>query len=593
MIARRSFRFKLIASYILVVLVPLGFVAFFLDRTFEESALREITSSLTTQARLIERQIAAERLQDNDIRYLETFVRALSPTTKCRITLIAAQGKVLADSERSEEEVLRMENHLTRPEVKAAAAGASGADIHYSPTLKTEMLYVAVPIRDAAGSVAGILRLALPLEGVQKMLASTRRTILLGLLLAAISSAIVGSLVAARTTGPINRMIQISRRFAQGDFSRRIFDKPGDEIGELAETLNIMAQDIENKIKEIAAQNQKLAAAFTNMIEGIIIVDKATHIVSVNPAIERTFGVTQQDVRGRFFLEVIRNDGIAEIIHSVLEEGRPLSREASLVLPVRRTFQVNASPVFAGAVVDGCLVVLHDITEMRRLETMRRDFVANASHELKTPLTSIKGFVETLLEGAVDDAEHNRAFLEIVRDHTERLNGLVNDLLSLSHLESKEITLEREAIDLRREVDEVVTGFSSHVKKRRITVTNDIRTPFPCRGDTAKIKQVFTNLIDNAIKFNKEEGSIRISCETAGRDMVKISVEDSGIGIPEKSIPRIFERFYRVDKARSRELGGTGLGLAIAKHIVELHGGAIGVTSTEGLGSTFWFTLPT
>jgi two-component system phosphate regulon sensor histidine kinase PhoR len=259
--------------------------------------------------------------------------------------------------------------------------------------------------------------------------------------------------------------------------------------------------------------------------------------------------------------------------------------------PVQKIFQINASPIFKKEEVSGCLLVIHDITEIRKLETMRRDFVANVSHELKTPLTSIKGFVETLLEGALEDKENNRHFLKIIQEHGERLNKLVDDLLSLSHLESKEILLEKGIFNLRQQVEKVIMGFKEQLKKRNVDIKNEIPANISINADKDKIEGVFTNLIDNAIKFNKENGSIKISSQQEG-DKIKIIVEDSGVGIPDKDIPRIFERFYRVDKARSAELGGTGLGLSIVKHIVELHGGTVGVESVEGLGSKFWFTLP-
>jgi two-component system phosphate regulon sensor histidine kinase PhoR len=327
------------------------------------------------------------------------------------------------------------------------------------------------------------------------------------------------------------------------------------------------------------------------MIEGVMVIDKAGHIVSVNPTIEKIFGVLKSDVGGKIFLEAIRNNDIAEVINAILKAGKPISKEISLIYPVRRIFEVNATPIFDNDAIGGCLVVIHDITEIRRLETVRQDFVANVSHELKTPLTSIKGFVETLLEGALDDKENNRNFLKIIQDHAGRLNKLIDDLLSLSHLESKEIMLEKKSFNLRQQLDEVISAFKSQLRKMNIEIKNELSASISISADKDRIEQVFTNLIDNAIKFNKEKGFIRIySQEINGK--IKVIVEDSGIGIPERDIPRIFERFYRVDKARSRELGGTGLGLSIVKHIVELHNGSVGVESTEGFGSKFWFILP-
>jgi two-component system, OmpR family, phosphate regulon sensor histidine kinase PhoR len=437
----------------------------------------------------------------------------------------------------------------------------------------------------------GILRLSLTLENVRKTLFGIRKIIILGLFFALALAFILGSIVSGNIIKPINRMIQFSRRYSDGDFSHRITQASKDEIGELALTLNKMAQDIEDKIKEIKTQNQELAAIFNSMIEGVIVIDKASRVISVNPTIEKIFGVLKKDIEGKVFLEAIRNNNIAEVITRTLKEGATISSEITLIYPIHKIFEVSATPIFDNKVINGCLVVIHDITEIRRLETMRRDFVANVSHELKTPLTSIKGFVETLLEGALDDKENNRNFLKIIQDHAERLNKLVEDLLSLSYLESKEIKLEKKDFNLRKNSEKAVMLFSARLKEKEIIVTNELPLALFISADADRIEEVFTNLIDNAIKFNRKNGSIKIySLEENG--CLKIFIEDSGIGMPEKDMPRIFERFYRVDKARSRELGGTGLGLSIVKHIVELHGGSVGLESAEGLGSKFWFTLP-
>jgi two-component system phosphate regulon sensor histidine kinase PhoR len=590
MAIKRSFKLKLILSYVFVILISFGFIAFFLDKNLEENSLHNIQSSLVTHARLIENQITAESIKKENITSLGILVKTLGPKTNCRITVIDKKGTVLADSEKSKQEIPGMENHINRPEVRTALTGDIGIDTRYSSTLKIGMLYAALPIKDK-NEIAGILRLALPLESVQKTLLAIRKIVVIGLVFALVLTFVLGSIVAGSTIRPINRMIQVSRRFSEGDFSRRVPQSPKDEIGELANTLNKMAQDIEDKIKEVKTQNQKLAAIFNSMIEGVIVVDKESHIISINPTIEKIFEVSKKDVEKKAFLEAIRNNDISDVISSVLKKGHPVSAELTLMYPVRKIFEVNATPIFDNNEVTGCLVVIHDITEIRKLETIRSDFIANVSHELKTPLTSIKGFIETLLEGALDDKENNRNFLTIIQEHAERLNNLVNDLLSLSHLESKEITLDKENMNLRQLVEGVILGFKSQLKKRNIEVKDELPTGLLIKADKNKIEQVITNLIDNAIKFNKEKGLIRIYGQDVN-DKVKIIVEDSGIGIPEKDITRIFERFYRVDKARSRELGGTGLGLSIVKHIVELHNGNVGVESTESFGSKFWIVLP-
>ncbi len=408
----------------------------------------------------------------------------------------------------------------------------------------------------------------------------------------ALGLAFLSSLLLTRDmTLKLHKFVRISDSFSKGDFSHKIFLDSKDELGELASTLNSMAQNLEDKIHEIEIKNQHLVAILESMVEGIIVVDKTSRIVSINSSVGKIFNISKQNLEGKVFLEVIRNNDIAEIINKVLKKGEFTSCELTLMWPVQKIFQINASPIFEKEEVSGCLLVIHDITEIRKLETMRRDFVANVSHELKTPLTSIKGFVETLLEGALEDKENNRHFLKIIQEHGERLNKLVDDLLSLSHLESKEILLEKGIFNLRQQVEKVIMGFREQLKKRNVDIKNEIPANISINADKDKIEGVFTNLIDNAIKFNKENGIIKISSQEEG-NKIKIIVEDSGIGIPEKDIPRIFERFYRVDKARSRELGGTGLGLSIVKHIVELHGGNVGVESIEGFSSKFWFSLP-
>jgi two-component system phosphate regulon sensor histidine kinase PhoR len=389
----------------------------------------------------------------------------------------------------------------------------------------------------------------------------------------------------------IEELIAALEEIYGGDLAKKIPVHATGRIGKLAEAVNAAVGRLTHEIAQLKKESAHAQAIFNSMVDGVIVLDKDANVVSINPAIEKMFQVSKKEAAGRFFLEVIRNNDISEIISAVLKKGEFLSRELKLIWPVEKIFQVNASAIFEREAINGCLVVLHDISEIRKLEAVRRDFVANASHELKTPLTNIKGFVETLLEGALEDTEHSRSFLGIIKNHTDRLDHLVNDLLALSSIESGEITLKYTQINVSELTADLLSGFRSQLKKNPIEIKNTIPQQLTVKGDKDRIEQVITNLIDNAIKFNKDKGLITLHGEDL-LDTVKFSIEDSGIGIPEKDIPRIFERFYRVDKARSRELGGTGLGLSIVKHIVELHGGRSGVESTEGLGSTFWFELP-
>ncbi|MDD5432733.1 MAG: ATP-binding protein [Candidatus Omnitrophica bacterium] len=388
----------------------------------------------------------------------------------------------------------------------------------------------------------------------------------------------------------IDEIITVLNNIGSGEPGRRTHILSSGKITELAEAINKAVSALEEKINLLEKEKQQALTILNNMVEGVVVVDNDSRIKSLNPSAKRIFNVPSAEVVGRLLLEAFRNNGLSEIAADVLKNGKVVLKELNVVWPEQRVFQVNASPIFEKNIASGCLLVIHDVTEMRKLETMRRDFVANVSHELKTPLTSIKGFVETLLEGAIDDKENNLNFLKIIQNHAQRLDNLVNDLLDLSYVESKEASINKENINLKEISEEMLLSFKSKAKKKNIEVKNELPSDVLVVGDKGKIGQVFTNLIDNAVKFNKENGFVRIYCEEM-KDKLKVIVEDSGVGIPRKDLLRIFERFYRVDKARSRELGGTGLGLSIVKHIIELHGGEAGVESVEGSGSKFWFTL--
>ncbi|MDD5566146.1 MAG: ATP-binding protein [Candidatus Omnitrophica bacterium] len=587
---KKSFQFRLVLSYVFIVLASFVFIAYYLDKSLEENALLEIKSSLMKEASLVEYFLPSDFIRRQDKASLESRLKLPAQKIQSRITIVSPPGEVLFDSEKTPQEVARMENHADRPEIKTAFQGRTGESIRYSATLKIDMLYLALPLKDK-GEIIGAIRLSLPLENVKKILLAIRKTVFLSLFFALGLAFFLGSLIARGIIKPIHKIIRSAGKFARGDFSRKILIDTEDEIGELADALNIMAQQIEEKVRKIEAQNQELLAILSSMVEGVIVVDKENRILSVNPTVERIFGISQDQVQGKFFLEGIPNNTLSDVIVEVLKKGEAASEELTLSWPVQKIFQVNATPVFERQAVCGCLLVIHDITEMRKLETVRKDFVANVSHELKTPLTSIKGFVETLLAGALEDKEHGHSFLEIIKDHADRLENLINDLLALAHLESKEIALKKEPLEIKDIADTILKGFKTQIHKRSLAIQNDLPGTLSVTADRDKLEQVLTNLIDNAVKFNKDKGSVRLYGETAQGE-VKIVVEDAGIGIPAKDIPRIFERFYRVDKARSRQLGGTGLGLSIVKHCVELHGGKVGVESTEGLGSKFWFTLP-
>lgn len=389
----------------------------------------------------------------------------------------------------------------------------------------------------------------------------------------------------------IKKMTAVLEEIAKGNLQQRINIYSKGALGQLAQAIDRALSGLTAKINALNKEAIKGKAIVTSMVEGVITIDRDTRILSLNPTAEKIFTIRKQDAEGRLFLEVIRNNDISEIISRVLKSGEPLSSELNLILPVQKVFRINASAIFEDNIVTGCVLVIHDITQTRRLEKIRSDFVANVSHELKTPLTSIKGFVETLLEGAIDDKENNREFLRVIQEHAHRLENLIDDLLDLASLEERGIVLNIQEVNVRGLADKVLAGFEAQLKKKGIEAGNELPGNLILKMDKDKIEQVFTNLIDNAVKFNRQKGSIKIYAEEIADSKIKVAVKDTGFGIPAKDIPRVFERFYRVDKARSRGLGGTGLGLSIVKHIIELHKGSVGVESAEGLGSEFSFTL--
>jgi len=392
-------------------------------------------------------------------------------------------------------------------------------------------------------------------------------------------------------------MAAVARKLADGTLGHRIPVTTGDEVGVLARTMNQMADQLESKIREVSEDRAQLLAMLASMVEGIMVLDCRGTVLQVNPALERMFMVWGREARGRAHWEVIRHHDFNELAKRALETRQNQSGEITMALS-GRTFRVEASVAGGQRENEACAVlVFHDITALRRLEKVRKDFVANVSHELRTPLTSIKGYVEALLDGAKDDPDQTVRFLDIILKQSDRLNLILEDLLQLSRIESGEVSFKRDPVDLSAVVDRTLALIKPLADKKGHAVTVAIPPDLPpAAGDEEQLVQVLTNLLDNAVKYTPPQGSIHIAGQSAKDSplsMVELSVTDTGLGIPEADRPRIFERFYRVDKARSRELGGTGLGLSIVKHIVEAHGGQIWVEGNHPVGSRFVVRLPT
>ncbi len=537
---------------------------------------------------------------------LQNRVRDLSRHAHARITVIAPDGTVLADTDTPDAAIPRLENHGTRPEVISAVATGRGTDVRVSATTGQRLLYLALPIASGP-SPAGVVRLAIPLTTLDARLLHLQRALWIAFGIAFLVSVAVSVLLARGLMRPLLDMAAVARRLAGGALGQRIRMRSRDEVGVLASTLNQMADQLEAKIREVSEDRAQLLAMLTAMVEGVMVLDCRGTVLQVNPALERMFRVQGAEARGRAHSEVIRHHELNRFVTQVLDSQQNQSGEITL-LPSGRTLRIEASAAGGQRENEACVVlVFHDVTELRRLEKVRKDFVANVSHELRTPLTSIKGYVEAMLDGAKDDPDEAVRFLEIILKQSDRLNLILDDLLQLSQIESGQVLFRREPVRLHEVVERTLSLIKPLADKKGHTVIVSLPPDLPpAAGDEERLVQVLTNLLDNAVKYTPDHGTIEIAARRVSLswvaaqaptgapevDMVELSVTDTGLGIPESDRPRVFERFYRVDKARSRELGGTGLGLSIVRHIVEAHQGQVWVEGNVPTGSRFVVRLP-
>lgn len=606
-LAEGQFQRKLIGTYLLLVAVIMSVAGPYILSSLKRASIDHLKASLQAQARLVSNEVIPALAAHDEARRLHGLVRKLAEQTSVRITVIAPEGTVLDDSERNREQVARMDNHLGRPEVQASLAQGVGSAIRRSDTTGLETLYLAIPLRQD-GVHLGILRLGMLLSDVNRRIAMIRNALLMGGALVLVLAASLGFLFARHVTRPIAQMMAVARRMTEGDFSQRVASRSTDEIGQLGQALNTMAHRLEERLAQLEEERAKGTAILDGMVEGVLAVDGENRILFINTGACRLFHASSAGAAGRPFLEVIRNKEMVDLLERTLRGGTFAQQELHIFTPVERVLQVHAAPLKVRERAPGVIVVMHDVTELRRLEMVRTEFVANVSHELRTPLTSIKGYLETLLEGGLEDREHARPFLEVIHKHADRLGRLVDDLLDLSNLELGRIPLHRRPTTLAEVVDNAMAVYEHQAAKQEITLRANIPHDLPpVLADRDRLAQVLINLLDNSLKFTPKGGQITVMAgcvRKPGRDgsilpgraspaeCVEISVDDTGIGIPSQDLPRVTERFFRVDKGRSRELGGTGLGLAIVKHLVKAHGGDMMIDSQLNKGTTVRFTLP-
>ncbi len=506
---------------------------------------------------------------------LNSLARKVGETTGVRITIIDPQGVVLADSE---EDPAFMENHGDRPEVIMAMAGRVGSSLRWSATLKEEMLYVAIPMKLTEG--VAVLRTSFFLRDVNQFLGAFKKRVTVVAVALGLFSLIYAFFSSKRLSDPIKELVQATSRVAQGDFDVRVLPKGRGELGELAERFNEMAAKLKELFQENLQRKEELERIFSSLEDGLLVLDREGKVIFFNKKAQEI--LEGKELSDRSFWE-IGDPAFRETISRVRKTEGNLAEELEIsggVFLLSATYLPTTGQI---------LVLLHDITHLRRMQELKRDLVANVSHELRTPLTAIKGFLEAFEDE--DSREARSHYLEIIKKHVDRLTNIVQDLLVLSELEDKKTKLDLEDVDLKALLQEVLRPFEEKAKKKGLTLKVDFDPGLPpIKADPFRLQQAFFNLIDNAVKYT-EQGEIRIS--TKGKaDHVEIEVADTGIGIPKEHLPRIFERFYVVDKSRSRRLGGTGLGLSIVKHIVLLQGGEIDVESTPGVGTRFRVRLP-
>jgi two-component system phosphate regulon sensor histidine kinase PhoR len=529
--------------------------------------------------------IARDRLADPRTN-LESWAAQLGADSGIRITLIRRDGVVLADSSVEPERVREMQNHRNRPEVRAAFAGGRGMNVRRSATTGNTYVYVARTLSGPGGDVM-ILRLAEPLEQLDALKARLAAAMALAMLAAGIAILFTSLWLDRRLFEPVSRLIAGAQDLARGRVSR-VAVPDEEELAALALSLNRLAATAEQQLDAISRERDNLQEILASMSEGVLVVDRDGRAQMINPAFYQLFDLVG-DFAGRPVLEIIRHPGFARLIEDTLRKRQPQSSQIVLPSAERRTLLLTSAVLSGGE--RGAVVAARDTTELTRVADMRRDFVANVSHELKTPLAAIRGYAETLRDGALDEPPTARRFTDRILSQCRRLQELLDDLLILSRLEGMDAALDREPVDLGAVARRAVELLTPAAREKRVEIELQEEEVQAVQGDAGNLERLLLNLLDNAIKYNRPDGRITVRVGRCDGEAL-LEVTDTGIGIPAESIPRIFERFYRVDKGRAREEGGTGLGLAIVKHIAQAHGGQVDVESRMGRGSTFRVRLP-
>jgi two-component system phosphate regulon sensor histidine kinase PhoR len=577
---------RIFLAYLIAAPLLLLFLELYLSSSIKDNYIANLKSGLITQAGLIAEQLPAPSSLN-----LDDFCKRFKEKTGARITVLDDSGRVLGDSD---EPSATMENHSDRPEIREAAISGAGTSIRRSKTLKKDLFYLAVPTIQDSGE--RFLRMSIPLHDVEKAMNTIRIRIIIVSLAVSLVVIVFGLIQVRRITKSIEEITDFSKDVAAGDFKRRLLLTKKDELGELGKNISNMARELHERLTLSEEEKRRFEAILKNMSDGLILTDTKGKIILVNDALKNFFGIPHS-IEGKTVMEALRKAELMEVIEEVAVSKERISRGIEIATPRDLYLLMTAAPFYSrdsGGDLSGIVLTFHDITRLKKLEEVRKDFVANVSHEIKTPITAIKGFAETLIEGALDDKEHAKKFLETIKNHSERLNSLVSDLLTLSGIELGDIQIAKQDTNIGEVIDSVFTTLGDKARDKGLYLKKQIPAEISdMRADRDRLIQILLNLVDNGIKFTEKGGitiavkSEKLKVESEGeKDFIQLTVSDTGSGIPQKHLSRLGERFYRVDRARSRELGGTGLGLAIVKHLVKAHGWEMKIESEEAKGTS-------
>ena len=588
---KRKLIWQIFPSFLVIILAALTFATWYATHHFKTFFIDNAEKELTVRARLLQHKFTGIlNTAPDQIQHMDELCKTIGQTIETRVTVILPSGEVVGDSFGRIE---TMENHKTRPEIQRALKGYKGVSVRYSATLDKNMMYIALPLFKAE-SVQAVVRTAVSVSTIDKSIQSVRNNILITLVPIILVAALASLVVSRRISRPVEEMKKGAREFAQGNLKNRLAVPHTEELSELARAMNTMAESLDSRIKDSINRQRELEAVHTSMQEGVIAIDNDEHIITINAAASKIFDFSAATLKNRNILEVARNFELQTFIqkalstHEPVEEDIHIQRDEEMILNIHSTALWDTSEERMGT-----LIIFHDITRMRRLERMHKDFAANVSHELKTPLTSIKGFIETLQEMVQrNHTEQSLNFMQIIDKNVNRMIDLINDLLALSRLERLQGT------DIQFENHPISSLVAAGVnlcrpawEKKNIAI--EVHCPDKAKAlvDPILMEQALVNLVDNAIKYSPADGRVAIEV-TPVEGGTEIRIRDWGSGIGQEHLPKIFNRFYRVDKGRSRAEGGTGLGLAIVKHIIQYHSGRIEVQSTKGKGSCFLIFIP-